>query len=78
MATVCKCDVSGKKMPRLQDTSRHRARYEAPADPPGFWDLDPKGFELRPDDWPELKALDAWCAHLLHDLVTVILNVCLV
>ena len=50
MATVCKCDVSGKKMPRLQDTSRHRARYEAPADPPGFWDLDPKGMELLPDD----------------------------
>ncbi|XRB12136.1 DNA endonuclease activator Ctp1 C-terminal domain-containing protein [Pseudoscourfieldia marina] len=59
MATYCKCDVSQKKMPRLQDTSRHRARYEAPADPPGFWDLDPKGFELRPDDWPELKAPDA-------------------
>ena len=50
MATVCKCDVTGKKMPRLQDTSRHRARYEAPADPPGFWDLDPKGMELLPDD----------------------------
>ena len=59
MATYCKCDVSQKKMPRLQDTSRHRARYEAPADPPGFWDLDPPGFELRPDDWPGLKALDA-------------------
>ena len=50
MATYCKCDVSQKKMPRLQDTSRHRARYEAPADPPGFWDLDPKGMELLPDD----------------------------